>query len=185
MEGALLVLGMKAGMAPDHLRGEWTRIDEIPFDAAHRFMATLHRGPDGRHVVSIKGAPEALFPRAADGGPTARWEALIAASAARAGGCSASPRWNCPPRGRRIAIRGSARHPYARPDGLHRSPARGGADRHRRMPLGGHRGEDDHVGRPYRHRARHRAAARPGRRSAGRWPGPRSRRWTMPRLPMR
>jgi magnesium-transporting ATPase (P-type) len=45
MEGALVALAMKAGLNPDHLRAEWKRLDEIPFDAAYRFMATLHAGP--------------------------------------------------------------------------------------------------------------------------------------------
>ncbi|MFD2427770.1 hypothetical protein ACFSUK_05215 [Sphingobium scionense] len=45
MEGALVALAMKAGLNPDHLRNEWKRLDEIPFDAAYRIMATLHSGP--------------------------------------------------------------------------------------------------------------------------------------------
>jgi magnesium-transporting ATPase (P-type) len=77
MEGALLVLAMKAGMDPGHVRSAWTRIDEIPFDAAHRFMATLHCGPDGAHVVFIKGAPEALLALIGDAAPAALWEAQI------------------------------------------------------------------------------------------------------------
>ena len=61
MEGALVALAMKSGLNPDHMRGEWPRLDEIPFDAMHRFMATLHRAPDGSCVVMIKGAPEAIL----------------------------------------------------------------------------------------------------------------------------
>ncbi len=61
MEGALVALAMKAGINPDHVRDEWLRLDEIPFDAMHRFMATLHRAPDGGGVIMIKGAPEAVL----------------------------------------------------------------------------------------------------------------------------
>ncbi|WP_244553463.1 hypothetical protein [Nitrobacter vulgaris] len=61
MEGALTALAMKAGFNPNHVRGEWARLDEIPFDAAYRFMATLHRSPAGESIVFLKGAPEALL----------------------------------------------------------------------------------------------------------------------------
>jgi magnesium-transporting ATPase (P-type) len=83
MEGALIALAMKAGLNPAHLRREWPRLDEIPFDAAHRFMATLHRGPDGETVLFVKGAPERLLElsRAAD---RAFWGTRIA-NAASAG----------------------------------------------------------------------------------------------------
>jgi magnesium-transporting ATPase (P-type) len=61
MEGALLVAGAKAGLDANHQRSEWPRLDEVPFDAVHRFMATLNRAPDGRRIVSIKGAPEEVL----------------------------------------------------------------------------------------------------------------------------
>src|SRR5690606_11114637 len=61
MEGALVALAMKTGLNPAHARAEWPRIDEIPFDAVHRFMATLHRSPDGEGVIFLKGAPEQLL----------------------------------------------------------------------------------------------------------------------------
>src|SRR5690606_31116792 len=35
MEGALVALGMKAGLNTRHIREQWRRVDEIPFDAAH------------------------------------------------------------------------------------------------------------------------------------------------------
>ena len=47
MEGALLALAVKAGLDPEHVCARLPRLDEIPFDAQHRFMATLHRGRDG------------------------------------------------------------------------------------------------------------------------------------------
>lgn len=61
MEGALVTLAMKAGLDTDRTRAEWARIDEIPFDASYRYMATLRRGPLGEHVAFIKGAPEAVL----------------------------------------------------------------------------------------------------------------------------
>jgi magnesium-transporting ATPase (P-type) len=61
MEGALLALAGKAGIDPATLRGELPRLDEIPFDAAYRYMATLHRGPGDRAIAFIKGAPEAVL----------------------------------------------------------------------------------------------------------------------------
>src|SRR5690606_16428601 len=61
MEGALVALAMKAGLDPDHVRGEWRRLDEIPFDARHRFMATLNQGPGGAQAILVKGAPERVM----------------------------------------------------------------------------------------------------------------------------
>jgi len=61
MEGALLMLAHKAGQDPETLRADWPRLDEIPFGAEHRFMATVNRAPDGRHWLFIKGAPDALL----------------------------------------------------------------------------------------------------------------------------
>ena len=61
MEGALVTLAMKAGFEPENIRDEWARVDEIPFDAQHRFMATLNHVPYGQKVVLVKGAPERLL----------------------------------------------------------------------------------------------------------------------------
>ncbi len=61
MEAALLTLARKAGLDVDAERAARARLDEIPFDAAHRFMATLHRDPAGGAIACIKGAAEALF----------------------------------------------------------------------------------------------------------------------------
>ncbi len=61
MEGALETLAMKAGLDPAEEREAWPRLDEIPFDAAHRYMATLHRMPFGDRVALVKGAPEAIL----------------------------------------------------------------------------------------------------------------------------
>jgi len=81
MEGALIALAMKAGLNPAHLRREWPRLDEIPFDATHRFMATLHRGPEGEALMFVKGAPERLLEMAGLAGDGA-WSERIAEAAA-------------------------------------------------------------------------------------------------------
>ncbi len=81
MEGALLALARKAGLTPDGLAA-WKRLDTIPFDAEHRFMATLHAGPDAERWVFVKGAPERLLAMAA-GADAARWEGEIAEAASR------------------------------------------------------------------------------------------------------
>jgi calcium-translocating P-type ATPase len=61
MEGALLVFGAKAGLNGDEERGIWARTDAIPFDAKHRFMATLHHNHDRQAAVYVKGAPEQIL----------------------------------------------------------------------------------------------------------------------------
>lgn len=61
MEGALVALALKAGLAPGELRREWTRLDAIPFDARHRFMATLDRHAAGGCRIFVKGAPDELL----------------------------------------------------------------------------------------------------------------------------
>lgn len=90
MEGALLTLAVKAGFDPGNTRAEWKRIDEIPFDAQHRFMATLNKVPYGQKVILVKGAPERLLEmcslQAGDDGDepivAAYWAGRIAAAAA-------------------------------------------------------------------------------------------------------
>ncbi len=76
MEGALVALAGKAGCAIDDLRGSLPRLDVIPFDAAHRFMATLHDAGEAPQplldaltgacgsdcaVAFVKGAPEDIL----------------------------------------------------------------------------------------------------------------------------
>ena len=81
MEGALVALARKTGLEPDAIRAEWHRHDEIPFDAAHRFMATLHDAPDGGGVIFVKGAPEAVLDMIPAGDRSA-WTASATAAAA-------------------------------------------------------------------------------------------------------
>lgn len=61
MEGALVTLAMKAGLDARLARRQHPRTDEIPFDPAHRFMATLHHSHDGAYFALLKGAPERIL----------------------------------------------------------------------------------------------------------------------------
>jgi Ca2+-transporting ATPase len=62
-EGALLALARKAGVDAERLNEKYPRIAEIPFDSAHKFMATFHH--DGAMVrMWLKGAPDVLLARA-------------------------------------------------------------------------------------------------------------------------
>jgi magnesium-transporting ATPase (P-type) len=83
MEGALLALAARAGLDAAHVRQEWPRVDEIPFDASRRYMATLHRGPGGDAVAFVKGAPERILAMA-DVAPSQRqrWNGGLQAAAA-------------------------------------------------------------------------------------------------------
>ena len=60
MEAALLVLAHKGGLAPAQVAETLPRLAEIPFDAAHKFMATFHR-EDGQVRMFVKGAPDVLL----------------------------------------------------------------------------------------------------------------------------
>ncbi len=62
-EGALLVLGRKAGLDPGELLDELPRVAEIPFSSEAKRMSTFHQGPDGV-LMCVKGAPERLLARA-------------------------------------------------------------------------------------------------------------------------
>ena len=91
MEGALLVLGVKAGLDLDAVRKAFPRTDEIPFDAEHRFMATLHHDHAGAGYLYVKGAPERVLEmcarqrRASGDEPVvpAYWHARVEEMAAR------------------------------------------------------------------------------------------------------
>lgn len=63
-EGALWVLAQKAGLDPALEQEEQPRIAEIPFDSAHKFMATFHYAGEMVEML-IKGAPDVLLARSA------------------------------------------------------------------------------------------------------------------------
>jgi len=60
-EGALITLALKAGLTHSYCLEQFPRIDTIPFESQHRFMATLHRDHAGHRFIYLKGAPERLL----------------------------------------------------------------------------------------------------------------------------
>jgi magnesium-transporting ATPase (P-type) len=60
-EGALYPFANKLGMKRETEQAAYPRIDAIPFESEHKFMATLHRRADGKEVLFVKGAPEVLM----------------------------------------------------------------------------------------------------------------------------
>jgi Ca2+-transporting ATPase len=62
-EGALVVASRKAGLDPTAVRGGAPRLDEVPFDSAVKYMATLHPGSEGGSLLAVKGAPDVVIDR--------------------------------------------------------------------------------------------------------------------------
>ncbi|MFA5110591.1 MAG: HAD-IC family P-type ATPase [Desulfobaccales bacterium] len=62
-EGALVVLGRKAGLDPEQLAAHFPRVAEIPFSSEAKRMSTLHQEED-RILMCVKGAPESLLTQA-------------------------------------------------------------------------------------------------------------------------
>ena len=60
-EGALVTLALKAGLQHHATRTQFPRIDAIPFESEHRFMATLHHDHSDHGFIYLKGAPERLL----------------------------------------------------------------------------------------------------------------------------
>ena len=63
-EAALLVSAKKVGLDEHALRQAYPRIDEIAFDSARQYMASLNRLDDGP-VALVKGALEVILPQCA------------------------------------------------------------------------------------------------------------------------
>ena len=61
MEGALLAFSGKMDVRIRQERATWTRTDTIPFDARHRFMATLNHDHENHAYIFVKGAPERIL----------------------------------------------------------------------------------------------------------------------------
>jgi Ca2+-transporting ATPase len=62
-EGALLVLGLKAGLTQEKLNSKWMRIKEYPFDSERKRMSVVLQSPNGKQVMFTKGAPDLLLSR--------------------------------------------------------------------------------------------------------------------------
>jgi magnesium-transporting ATPase (P-type) len=62
MEGALLAMSRKITSGDQPLT-DWQRLAVLPFDARHRYMATLSRPPQAGEaaLIAVKGAPERLL----------------------------------------------------------------------------------------------------------------------------
>ncbi len=76
MEGALLAFAGKVAVETSA-----RRLDAIPFDSRHRFMAVLTQGSDGR-MIHVKGAPERVL-RMCGGADYAHWHDRAEAMARR------------------------------------------------------------------------------------------------------
>jgi magnesium-transporting ATPase (P-type) len=66
MEGALVSLAIKVGHDKAAARAGFPRLDEIPFDSRHRYMATLHARQGRLPVIYVKGAPERILAMCAE-----------------------------------------------------------------------------------------------------------------------
>jgi len=60
-DGALLTVGMKAGLDVAFERRAQPRTDLIPFESVHKFMATLHHDHEGNGYIYVKGAAEQVL----------------------------------------------------------------------------------------------------------------------------
>lgn len=60
-EGALISFAHKAGIEQFFSLEEYPRLDAIPFESEHRFMATLHHDHANHHFIYLKGAPERVL----------------------------------------------------------------------------------------------------------------------------
>jgi Ca2+-transporting ATPase len=62
-EAALIVSARKGGVSEEELGQRLPRMESIPFESEHKYMATLHGTPDQPKMIYIKGAVEALAVR--------------------------------------------------------------------------------------------------------------------------
>jgi RND family efflux transporter MFP subunit len=60
-EAALYPFAAKLGLDRQAEKQGHRRIDAIPFESEHKFMATLHATSDGGRVLFVKGAPEVIL----------------------------------------------------------------------------------------------------------------------------
>jgi magnesium-transporting ATPase (P-type)/biotin carboxyl carrier protein len=60
-EAALYPFAAKIGVDRNAERESRRRVDAIPFESEHKFMATLHEEADGGRLLLVKGAPEVIL----------------------------------------------------------------------------------------------------------------------------
>ncbi len=65
-EGALVTAALKAGHDQEATRRAHPRLDVVPFESEHKFMATLHDWGMERRIL-LKGAPEVVLQRCSSG----------------------------------------------------------------------------------------------------------------------
>lgn len=91
-EGALVTAALKGGLDHDDLRTHYPRADVIPFEAAYKYMATLHhKAGESGTICYLKGAPERVLAvcsheRTSDGDQPldrAKWERAMETIAGR------------------------------------------------------------------------------------------------------
>ena len=71
-EAALIVAAEKAGLLHADAHREAERLDAIPFESEHQFMATLHRGTGGTHYLQERRRGARAWPLFNDAWP--RWQ---------------------------------------------------------------------------------------------------------------
>ena len=62
-EGALIVSAAKAGLHYEGLEHVFPRLDTVPFESEHQYMATLHRIDASGRIAYVKGAVEKVLAR--------------------------------------------------------------------------------------------------------------------------
>lgn len=63
-EGALIVSAQKGGLNDKEVLSRLPRLDTIPFESEHQYMATLHKNAEGQpHVIYMKGSVEKILAR--------------------------------------------------------------------------------------------------------------------------
>jgi len=63
-EGALIATSAKGHLTKEHESGKWRRLDTIPFESQHQYMATLHTSLEGGSPAAYaKGSIEAILER--------------------------------------------------------------------------------------------------------------------------
>lgn len=65
-EGCLFVAAHKAGLDEHQVTTANPRIDSIPFESEHQYMATMHKQNDGKSIIYVKGAVEKILERCSD-----------------------------------------------------------------------------------------------------------------------
>ena len=62
-EGALIVTAAKAGYQKEGLENKYPRLKELPFDSDRKRMSTIHKTPEGKILLFVKGAPDQIIKR--------------------------------------------------------------------------------------------------------------------------